>query len=115
MPKVLVPFSYVCELSWLDIVLHIAFLLCPLPTTPTIQNSVLIRKYEMVTPATTAFVTLPRRRQLSSPATDSSYPVPKILTLTVVAVVAAMTQGMAVVRVVAVAVSVAVALARSWQ
>jgi hypothetical protein len=56
------------------------------------------------------------RCQQSSLAADSSYPVPKILPSTFVAVVAAMARGMAVasvvVVVVVVAVSVVVALAR---
>jgi hypothetical protein len=52
----------------------------------------------------------PRRRQPSSPAAGSSYPVPKILPSTFLAV-AAMARGMAVARAVAVAVAVPVALA----
>jgi hypothetical protein len=41
-PNVIVPISYVCELSWLNILLP-AFFLCPLPTTPRIQTSVFIK------------------------------------------------------------------------
>ncbi len=81
--------------------------------TPTIHNSVLIKKYEKSTPATATFVALPRRRQPSSPAADSSYPVPKISPSTFVAVVAAMARGMAVARARAVVVARAVAVAKA--
>ncbi len=72
-----------------------------------------LKKYDKSTPATAAFIALPRRRQLSSPTTDSSYPVPKILPSTFVAVVAVMAWGMAVARARAVAVAVAVAVSVS--
>jgi hypothetical protein len=81
----------------------------------TIQNSVLIKKYDKAAPATASFVAPPCHQQLSSPAADSSYPVPQMFPLTFVAVVAMIAQGMVVAREVAVAVVVlvVVALARA--
>ncbi len=103
----------------------IFFCLNPLHSDEGSQNSVKIgysppppRCLPLLSPASTAAPKhspsrLPLlRRQLPSLAADSSYPVPKFLPLTFVAVVAVMARGMAVVRAaVAVAVSVVVALA----
>jgi hypothetical protein len=63
--------------------------LCRYTKTPPLN-------FPLCPPATAAFIALPHRRQLSSPATDSSYPVPKTLPSTFLAVVVAMAWGMAV-------------------